>query len=198
MRGGKVKTENKEITDEYIIELYWNRNQSAIGETDKKYGKYVYSICYNILYDLSDSEECQNDTYLAVWNKIPPTRPYALQAFIAEIARRTAIVKYRAKNRQKRIPSGLTESLEDFKDILSDDDLVFLEIEARQLAEVINGFLKSIDRQKRLIFVYRYYFAKPVSEISKIVKISERAVYASLTSSKEKLKTILIKEGYDL
>lgn len=198
MSKGKVKVTQQEITDEAIIDLYWNRNQSAIEETDKKYGKYVYSICYNILCDGSDSEECRNDTYLAVWNKIPPTRPYALQAFIAEIARRTAITRYRAKNRLKRIPSNLTESLEDLKDFLSDDDSVVGEIEARQLAEVINGFLKSIDRQRRLIFVYRYYFAKPVSEISKIVKISERAVYASLTSSREKLKTILIKEGYDL
>lgn len=85
-------TEQQEIiADEQIIELYWRREEKAIQETDKKYGQFLFRIAYNILHERLDCEECQNDTYLGVWNAIPPTRPTVFPAFITQIMRRIAI-----------------------------------------------------------------------------------------------------------
>ena len=86
------------IADEQIIELYWQREERAIKETDVKYGQFLFRIAYNILHDRSDSEECQNDTYLGIWNAIPPTRPVVFPAFITQIMRRTAIKKKQARS----------------------------------------------------------------------------------------------------
>ena len=88
--------------DEQIVALYWQRDEQAIRETDIKYKKFLLSVAYNILYDICDSEECLNDTYIGAWNSIPPARPVLLQAFLATIMRRTAIDCYKAKKRQKR------------------------------------------------------------------------------------------------
>ena len=83
------------LTDESIIELYWNRDEKAISETDKKYGRYLYAIAYNIVHDDLDSEECLNDTYIGTWNQIPPTRPNIFQVFLAKITRNHAINKFK-------------------------------------------------------------------------------------------------------
>ena len=106
------------VADEQIIELYWNRKENAIEETDKKYGQLLFGIAYNILHDRPDCEECQNDTYLATWNAIPPTRPSALLAFIIQIMRRIAINRYKQKASKKRVPSELTVSVEDLNSAL--------------------------------------------------------------------------------
>ena len=90
------------IADEQIIEMYWTRDEQAIKETDNKYGQFLFRIAYNILHDSLDCEECQNDTYLGVWNAIPPTRPNVFQAFITQIMRRIAINRYKEKT-SKRI-----------------------------------------------------------------------------------------------
>ena len=86
-----------QTSDELIIELYWRREERAIDETDKKYGKFLFRIAYNVLHDRLDCEECRNDTYGEIWNAIPPARPSAFPAFIARIARRVAINRYNEK-----------------------------------------------------------------------------------------------------
>ena len=96
------------MSDVQIVELYWQRNEQAIKETDIKYKKFLLSVAYNIVHDTCDSEECLNDTYIGAWNSIPPARPTLLQAFLATIMRRTAIDCYKARKRQKRIASELT------------------------------------------------------------------------------------------
>ncbi len=109
------------ISDERIIELYWKRDEKAIHETEVKYGKMLFSIAYNILHDKSDCEECQNDTYLCVWKRIPPIRPVVFSAFISKIMRDISINKYKEKTSKKRIPSELTVSIEDLHDYLQDN-----------------------------------------------------------------------------
>ncbi len=101
------------LSDEALIELYFKRDERAISETEKKYGKLVYRIAYNVLGDHSDTEECQNDTYLKVWNEIPPTKPRVFAAFIAQITRRTAINRFRQKRGKKQIPTELTASADE-------------------------------------------------------------------------------------
>ena len=95
--------ETATMSDVQIVELYWQRNEQAIKETDIKYKKFLLSVAYNIVHDMCDSEECLNDTYIDAWNSIPPARPTLLQAFLATIMRRTAIDCYKARKRQKRM-----------------------------------------------------------------------------------------------
>lgn len=106
------------VADEQIIEMYWQRNELAIQETDKKYGQFLFRIAYNILHDRLDCEECQNDAYIDTWNAIPPTRPIVFSAFITQITRRIALDRYKEKSRKKRIPSELTVSIEDMNETL--------------------------------------------------------------------------------
>ena len=90
------------MEDHNIVDLYWFRDENAISETDKKYGSYCSTIANNILYNLEDSKECVNDTYLKTWNSIPPTRPKILKAFLGKITRNLALNIYKSKNCQKR------------------------------------------------------------------------------------------------
>ena len=89
------------LIDETIIEMYWQREESAIKETDIKYGQFLFRIAHGILHDRLDCEECQNDTYLGIWKAIPPTRPAVFPAFITRIMRRIAINKYKEKTSKK-------------------------------------------------------------------------------------------------
>ena len=102
---------NSVMSDEKIVELYWQRDEQAIKETDIKYKKFLLSVAMNIVHDMCDSEECLNDTYIGTWNAIPPARPILLQSFLSTIMRRTAINRFNANNRQKRIASEFTVSL---------------------------------------------------------------------------------------
>ena len=114
----RSKTQHELLADERIIELYWSREESAITETDRKYGQLLYQIAHRILNDRLDSEECQNDTYLKVWNTVPPTRPTVLRSFLAKISRNLALNRYKEKNRQKRVPSQLTDAFDDLENTL--------------------------------------------------------------------------------
>ena len=90
------------MNDETIVELYWQRQERAITETQKKYGPYLHQIANNILQNREDSQESVNDTYLAAWNSIPPHRPQILRAYLVKLIRRIAIDCYRKRNRDRR------------------------------------------------------------------------------------------------
>lgn len=188
----------KTLPDEKIIELYWERNEQAIRETDLKYGRYLLSVAYNILHDSRDCEECQNDTYLGTWNAIPPNRPGFFQAFLTKILRRVSINLYKQKHREKRIPSELTVSLEEFGDTLRDDSSADESIDASEVGRIISDFLRNQSEKRRLIFVFRYYYADSVENIAGMLGITPRTVYNDLTALREGLKQRLEEEGYEL
>ena len=124
-------TRTSVMSDEKIIELYWQRDEQAINETDIKYKKFLLSVAINIVHDMCDSEECVNDTYIGAWNAIPPARPVMLQTFLGAIMRRTAIDRFRQNNRQKRIASELTVSLSELEDFIADEGDMQAEIETK-------------------------------------------------------------------
>jgi len=186
------------VTDDAIIELYWSRDESAIEQTDQKYGKHLYRTAYNILGDALDSEECQNDTYLAAWNAIPPQRPRMLPAFLTQIIRRIAIDRYREKQRQKRIPSELTISMEDLHESLQEDPAVHMQEEAEHLGHLLSDFLRKLPEREQHIFLRRYYFADPIDDIAHTLGVSESTVYKQLTKLKKALKSYLEKEGVSI
>ena len=180
--------ENTVIADEQIIELYWQREEKAIQETDKKYGQFLFRIAYNILHDRLDCEECQNDTYLGVWNAIPPTRPAVFPAFITQIMRCIAINRYKEKTSKKRIPSEYTISMDDVKDALHSDESVDDEYMAEEVGKIINDYVRSLTHRQRYIFIDRFYLAEPVETIAKDLSISVPTVYREIDKIKQGLK----------
>ncbi len=176
------------IADEEIIELYWHRKEDAIPLTDKKYGQFLFRVAYNILHDRLDCEECQNDTYLGVWNAIPPTRPAVFSAFITQIMRRIAINRYKERTSKKRIPSELTISMEDINNALHSDASVEEEYEAAEIGKIINDYVRSLSDRQRYIFIDRFYLAEDVETISADLSISISTVYREIEKIKQGLR----------
>ena len=194
----RQKKEDGVLCDEQIIQLFWQRDEQAIAQTDKKYRKFLLSVAYNVLSDPCDSEECLDDTYLGAWNAIPPTKPSSLRAFLATIMRRTAIDRYKLRKRQKRIASELTLSLSEVEDFVSDRDDVTAEIDRLELSRIISAFVRSLNDRRRYIFMSRYYLVRPIKEIAKLLGCSESTVNKELAFIKRELMQILKREGYML
>ena len=184
-------------SDEQIAELYWQRDERAIKETDIKYKKFLLSVAYNIVHDTCDSEECLSDTYIGAWNSIPPARQTLLGAFLVTILRRTAIDCYKARKRQKRIASELTVSLSEVEDFIADDDM-YSETDEKELGRVISDFVRSLSDRRMYIFMSRYYVARPIKEIANLLGLSESTVNKEIATIKRDLKEKLEKEGYAL
>ncbi len=186
----------KVLADEDIVALYFDRNESAIDETDKKYGKYLYTIAYNIIHDSMDCEECLDDTYLSTWNRIPPTRPKILKVFLSKIMRDVAVDRYRKDSAKKRVPSELTVSLEEVSECFSFTSSAEEEFLVRQVSIVLNGYLRTLDKRKLCIFICRYYYADSVKDIAKMFRVSETTVFRDLAAVREGIKEKLSEMGY--
>ena len=182
-------------SDEEIIEMYWQRDPDAIQATDHKYGKLLQNTAYNILSDLQDSEECQNDVYLRVWNAIPSTRPTDFFAYIMQIMRRIAFNRYKEKSRKKRVPSQLMLSLEELKISLNSGIYVEEEYDAKVLGELITEYVRSLSERQQYIFVDRYYMAEPVEKIASDLSISVRTAYREIEKIKQGLRKYLERNG---
>lgn len=179
------------MEDYRIVELYWARDEKAIAETDTKYGRMLISLSESILASHTDSEECLNDTYLAAWNSMPTARPTMLGAFLSRIIRNKSLNRYKAMHAQKR---GQTEELlEELAGCVSDDP-VLSELKNGMLKDCINGFLMSLDEEKRAIFVWRYYYGRSISEIAVHFGHGESRVKTALFRMREKLRSALEKE----
>ena len=187
----KCKEYKTVIADEQIIELYWQRDEAAIQETDNKYGQFLFRIAYNILHDRPDCEECQNDTYLGVWNAIPPTRPTVFPAFITQIMRRIAINRYKEKTSKKRIPSELTVSMDDMHDTLHSGNTVEADYEAEEIGKLINDYVRGLSERQRYIFIDRFYFVESVEAIAADLSVSVPTVYREIEKIKQGLKLYL-------
>ena len=173
------------LSDEQIVCLYFERDEDAIGQTDFKYGKLLYTLAYRCVNDAEIAKECQNDTYLQTWNRIPPTRPQSLAAFLCKIARCVSVHRYKQMSRGKRISPQLTVSLEELSNTLSSSEE---EYDAKMLGRVISEYVKGLSVKQRYIFMERYYMAGSVSEIAAALRLTESAVYKELTKIKLGLK----------
>ncbi len=181
------------LDDNEIIALYTMREESAINQTKIKYGGKLTGLSFKILASQEDSEECVSDTYLTLWNKIPPEKPQHFFAFMAKICRFLAFGKIDSRKVQKRTADvvALTEELETcIADKLS--DIPFEEI---ALSQILEQFLEGLSQEKRLIFLRRYWFSDSIEEISARFKCSESKVKTSLHRTRTELKIHLQKEG---
>lgn len=180
------------MEDTKIVELFWQRDQSAIAQSDKKYGKYCYAIAYGILSDREDSEECVSDTWHNAWNAIPPEKPTRLQAFLGRIARNLAIDRYNYNHAQKR-NTHLETVMDEYWECIPNGQMPVEDTVA--LKALINGFLGSLDQKSRVIFLRRYYYACPLKEIAGAMALTESYVSVSLHRTRNKFKEYLQKEG---
>lgn len=184
--------EPSNISDEKIIELYWERDETAIKHTDEKYGRFLHGIAYNILHDTLDCEECQNDTYLELWKAIPPTKPVAFKAFITQIMRRTAIDRYYKNSERRKIPSELTVSMDECEYFVSNDETPDEIIFAQELGSFISDFVRNLPEKQQYIFMGRFYLADPVATIARELQVTESSVYKALSKLKRDLKKELL------
>lgn len=183
------------MDDKRIIELYNERSESAISETAKKYGKYCYTIAYHILYDKEDSEECVNDTYLRTWEAIPPQYPDKLSAFLGKITRNLALNKYKYYVREKRGKGQTTLVLDELQECVPATNNTEQTVEEMLLVEVINRFLYDLPKEKRTMFLRRYWYLSSIQEIAEDFGFSESKVKMTLLRIRNKLKQVLEKEG---
>ena len=188
MKGGNY------VEDKNIVDLYWNRKDSAIVETSEKYGSYLFKISFNILYSKEDSEECVNDTYLKAWNSIPPNRPKLLKAFLGKITRNLSIDLYR-KNRTKGRSGEVEIAIEELEGVIPSSEDIFKTLDEKYLVEKINEFLERINRQDRKIFLLRYFYLHSSKDIEKLTDIKVSTINTILYRTRNKLRKHLEKEG---
>ncbi len=186
------------MDDEKILDLYWSRSESAIHETNVKYGPYCRTISMNILNSPQDAEECVNDTWLSAWNAIPPKRPGKLAAFLGKITRNLSINRFQRNYAEKRGMGQTPLVLAELEGCIPSVQTVEQAIDEKELAESIDRFLESLPPVKRKIFVRRYWYLSPVGEIARQYGMSESKVTSLLFRLRGKLKSHLEKEGVAL
>lgn len=184
------------LSDEAIVDLYFERNELAISETGKKYSAYLEKVAFNILSDREDSKESVNDTYLAAWNSIPPHRPSTLSTYLSKLTRRISIDIYRKKNSEKRKASEYSLSLSELSDCISTTPQPDDELETKLLSEKISDFLRKTKPEARNVFIGRYYYFDSVRDIARYCKISESKVKTLLHRTRAELRKHLEKEGF--
>ena len=182
------------MEDKKIIQLLFERAESAIAELRARFGKQLYRIAHNILENHSDAEESTNDTYLALWNAIPPASPDPLAPYVYRTGRNTALKRLHKETAQKR-DRRYDVSLEELNDCLPGGDVEQM-IDARELGRTMDRFLSTITKENRYIFVRRYWYGDSVGDIAKDMKMQENAVYVRLNRIRNGLKEYLVKEGY--
>lgn len=186
------------MDDKKIVELYWQRNETAINETQQKYQNYLIKIAYNILYDLDDSEESVNETYLAAWNSIPPHKPDVLTTYLGKLTRRISIDIFRKRTRTKRQASEYALSLEELEDCIPDKNTPEQALDTSLLANTINTFLRTLPDISRNVFIGRYYYLDSVKDVAAYCGISQGKAKTILFRTRCKLKEYLAKEGFNV
>ena len=182
------------MEDEKIIDLFFERSEQGIRELDIKYGKICHKLSYNIVNSRQDAEECVNDAYLGAWNAIPPVHPNPLLSYIVKIVRNISLKIYWKKQAAKR--SGhYTMALEEIEGCIADPKTVEEEIEAKELARIIEAFLDTLTLENRVIFMRRYWFADSYKDIAEFVGLSEKNISVRLTRIREKMKQYLLERG---
>jgi RNA polymerase sigma-70 factor (ECF subfamily) len=183
------------MDDSKIIELYWERSENAIDETSKKYSRYCHYISFNILHNNEDADECVNDTYLRVWNSVPPHRPNCLSTFLGKITRNLSSDKYKKYNAEKRGFGKTDFVLSELDECVPSSESVEQAVDEMALVEAINRFLASLSQADRMVFMRRYWYVSPIKEIAEAYGMSESKVKSMLLRVRNKLKLHLEKEG---
>lgn len=179
------------VEDAGIIELYIKRSEDAVRETDLKYHAFLHRLAYNILRDSCDTEEIVNDTYMRAWNAIPPTIPECLKHFLSRIARNLSLKRLEYLSAGKR-----SAQFVELDDCIPDEKQNVEESwEARELGEMLNAFLDTIDRESCAIFLGRYFYSYSISELAIRYSLTGRQVKYLLFKTREGLRNFFMQKG---
>ncbi len=179
------------MDDKCIVDLYWNRSENAISETDKKYGRYCFSIAYNVLANNEDAEESVNDTYMKAWNSMPPHRPSALMTFLGKITRTISISRWRARSAAKRGGGEITLALDELDECIAHKQNAETEFMYKETVRAFRAFLDTLPNTERDIFLRRYFLLDPIASISDDFGFSQSKVKSMLYRIRIKLRSHL-------
>ena len=183
------------MNDKNIVDMYFNRDEEAITQTDKKYGRYCYSIAYNILTNKEDAEESVSDTYMTAWRAIPPRRPSVLSTFLGKITRHISIDRWRERSAYKRGGGEVTLALEELEDCVAGLQNVEMEYERKELIRAYVKFLDTLPVTERRVFLCRYWYVDSVEAIAEKFGFSQSKVKTMLHRTRAKLRMQLAEEG---
>lgn len=183
------------MEDQEILDLYFSRDEQAIVQTDQKYGPFCYSVAYNILSDREDARECVSDTYLSAWNRIPPTRPSLLGAFLGKITRHLSIDRWRRRSAYKRTGGQVTLALEELGEIADRAGTPEEAAGRKELVAAINRFLQALPQRERSVFLCRYWYLDSLEDIAAKTGLTKGHVSTMLHRTRKKLCDSLEKEG---
>lgn len=186
------------MEDRRIVELYLERSEEAITQTDIKYGRYCHKIAYNILGNDEDSEECVNDAYMRTWGSIPPNEPESLSSFIGKITRNLALDKVRQKNSDKRGAGEVPLALDELSECISGGDQIVKLHDSEDITTALNEFLEGLSKLERNVFMRRYWMLEPIDSIAKRYDITVSKTTTMLFRLRGKLKKHFMKEGIPL
>ena len=183
------------MRDSDIVDLYWARDERAVAETEAKYGRYCLAIAGNILADREDARECVNDTWMGAWNAMPDARPNILSAFLGKITRHLALDRWRAKYAAKRGGGETPLVLEELAECVPAGDSPEDALAARELAEAVNAFVRSLPPVEMGVFLRRYWYLESVRDTAVRLGFSQSKVKSMLAQTRKKLRIYLEKEG---
>ncbi|MCD8367168.1 MAG: sigma-70 family RNA polymerase sigma factor [Clostridiales bacterium] len=183
------------MKDSEIVALYWAREERAITATAEKYGSYCHTISYNILHSKEDAEECVNDAYLGAWNSMPPHRPSRLSVYLGKLVRNLSLNRFQRYTAEKRGGGQTALVLSELEDCIPAHTSVEDAVAERELTAAIDRFLLSQPRQKRNIFLRRYWYLSPIRDIARAYGFSESKVTSLLHRMRKDLRLHLEQEG---
>lgn len=184
------------MEDEKIIALFFAREEGAITAVRETYGGYCAKVVRNVLDAEEDVEEILSDTWLKAWNSIPPQRPENLKFYLARIARNLSFDRFRSQSRDKRGGGEAALALHELSECIPSPGQPGERLEAEQLKRAVNVFLETLPRRDRKIFLLRYFYVETAAEIAERCGIRPELVRTSLSRTRKKLKTYLLKEGW--
>lgn len=183
------------MTDEQIVALYFERNEEAIRQTKIKYSRYLLSVAENILPTREDAEECENSTYLAAWNSIPPHKPKTLSTYLGKIIRHLAIKAKRAQKADKRGGGEASLSFDELSECIPASFSMEDSITDDQLATIISAFLRTLPETERRLFICRYFHCDSIAVLSETFGMKESRVKTTLMRTRGKLAAHLTEKG---
>ncbi len=183
------------MDDTQIIDLYFARDEQAIVQTDRKYGGYCRAIAMRILANPQDTEECVSDTWLHAWNAMPPQRPAILSSFLGRITRNLSFDRRRSQTAQRRGGGSLTLALDELSECLPSAVLVEHALEEKELAALIDRFLRTLPERECSLFLRRYWYVDSIDEIARRYAMKPNSVKSILFRTRARLREVLRKEG---
>lgn len=179
------------MTDSEIVELFFDRNEQAINDTVAKYESYCKSIAFGILKNNEDAMEAVNDTWMSVWNCIPPHRPLVLRTFLGKLTRRAALNIWRTSQTKKRGGDKIIQALDELEECIASNKTIDSELSNKELGNAINSFLDTLPEQEQKVFVCRYWYLDSISEIARNFSYSESKVKSMLHRTRRKMAKYL-------